>query len=632
LYESWQSFSIAKETVTITDGSVGGLGFTLLITSQRLKAAEATNHSNYKNEIVRPLADFPASIWGDRFTSFTLEKQLSYTMASAEATNHSNNNNEIVRPLADFPASIWGDRFTSFTLDKQVYEMHAEEIQMLKEEVRSMLMAPENTAIDKLNLIDTVERLGISYHFEKEIEQQLQEIFNSHANFKEYPECDLFTTALQFRVFRQHGFNISSDIFYRYLDANGKFKETLRNEIKGLLSLYEAAHVRTHQDNILEEALAFTITHLKPVAEQMTSSLAKQVNYALEQAYPKGISRIESRRYISFYEEDDSKNYSLLRLAKLDCNLLQMLYKQELSEILRWLKDLDISSKLPYSRKREVECYFWGVGVTFEPQYSFSRSIFAKTGILLTMVDDTYDAYGTLDELKAFTNAIERWDDKEADGLPDYMKALYVALLTFCKWLDKELTKRGMSYAYLKYREEWKEYARSSYTQSLWFLTREVPPFHDYLKNGLTTGTYPLLAVSIFVGMESGTKDVFDGLSNNLKVVAACSKIARLVNDVASHKTEKERSSTAIECYMNHYNVSEEEAMNKLEDITQEAWEDINEEFLKPAAMPREMVMVLLNLARMIDVAYKHREDGFTDPIKVLKPHIVAVLVDQIIV
>ena len=102
------------------------------------------------------------------------------------------------------------------------------------------------------------------------------------------------------------------------------------------MSLYEASHVRTHGDEILEEALAFTSTHLTSGGPHLDSTLAKQVKYALELPLHKGIPRYEAWRYISIYEEDESHNKVLLRLAKLDYHLLQMSYKEDLCEITRY--------------------------------------------------------------------------------------------------------------------------------------------------------------------------------------------------------------------------------------------------------------------------------------------------------
>lgn len=70
--------------------------------------------------------------------------------------------------------------------------------------------------------------------------------------------------------------------------------------------------------------------------------------------------------------------------------------------------------------------------------------------------------------------------------------------------------------------------------------------------------------------------------------------------------------------------------MNELNKIAENAWKDINEGFLGPRSASMDILMRILNLVRMIDAVYKHNEDGYTNPEKVLKPHIVALLVDSI--
>lgn len=69
---------------------------------------------------------------------------------------------------------------------------------------------------------------------------------------------------------------------------------------------------------------------------------------------------------------------------------------------------MDIAKKLPYARDRVVECCFWVMTVYFEPQYSQARKMMSKFISILSYIDDTYDAYGTIDELELFTQAIER--------------------------------------------------------------------------------------------------------------------------------------------------------------------------------------------------------------------------------
>ena len=69
----------------------------------------------------------------------------------------------------------------------------------------------------KLRLIDTMKRLGVSYHFEREIEDALQNIHNN--DYKD--EESLEATSLRFRLLRENGFNVpcgeSNLLFYHDL-------------------------------------------------------------------------------------------------------------------------------------------------------------------------------------------------------------------------------------------------------------------------------------------------------------------------------------------------------------------------------------------------------------------------------
>lgn len=81
---------------------------------------------------------------------------------------------------------------------------------------------------------------------------------------------------------------------------------------------------------------------------------------------------------------------------------------------------------------------------------------------------------------------------------------------------------------------------------------------------------------------------------------------------------------------MKDYGVTKEEAVNKFFEIATNAWKDINEECLRPSSHSRDVLMRILNLERIIDVTYKNNEDGYTQPERVLKPHIVALFVNPI--
>lgn len=54
------------------------------------------------------------------------------------------------------------------------------------------------------------------------------------------------------------------------------------------------------------------------------------------------------------------------------------------------------------------------MGMVFEPQFAYSRRVLTITLALITVIDDIYDIYGTLDELELFTNAVERFVGKDS--------------------------------------------------------------------------------------------------------------------------------------------------------------------------------------------------------------------------
>ena len=125
------------------------------------------------------------------------------------------------------------------------------------------------------------------------------------------------------------------DVFSKFKDKEGNFVESLIGDSLGMLALYEATHLMVHGEDILEEALAFTTTHLQSKVTDQNNPLANRVIRALNRPIHKGLARLEARHYISIYQEEGSCNKSVLELAKLDFNLLQSLHRKELSEISR---------------------------------------------------------------------------------------------------------------------------------------------------------------------------------------------------------------------------------------------------------------------------------------------------------
>jgi len=60
--------------------------------------------------------------------------------------------------------------------------------------------------LDQLEFIDTLQRLGLAYHFEEEITNTLKNINRNRKN--NWNKVDLYATAIEFRILRQHGYHV----------------------------------------------------------------------------------------------------------------------------------------------------------------------------------------------------------------------------------------------------------------------------------------------------------------------------------------------------------------------------------------------------------------------------------------
>ncbi|KAH0654516.1 hypothetical protein KY289_032194 [Solanum tuberosum] len=542
---------------------------------------------------------------------------------------------EITRRSDNHHPTVWGDHFLAYANLSGANEWEEKEHKDLKEEVRKMLVISPSKSLQKLGLINTIQLLGVAYHFEHEIEESLSEIYNGYEEWiGEFGEShDLHVVALSFRLLRQQGYYVSSDVFRKFTEDQGNYNKALVNDMQGLLSLYEAAQFRVHDEEILDEAINFTTTHLKLLLPKLSNSLSMQVSYALKYPINKTIARVATRKYISFYQEDKSCDQVILTFAKLDFNTLQKMHKRELCDITRWWKELDLANELPFARDRVAELYFWSLGVYFEPQYNVARNILTKVLCFVSITDDIYDTYGTLHELTHLTNAIERWNIDAAEKLAPYMKLFYTALLDFYNEVEKELAKENKSFRVNFAISEMKKLVRAYFQEAKWYHGNTIPRMEEeYMKNGIKSSTIPNLSTASWLGMgDEATKEAFEWITTEPPIVVASSIIGRLLNDIVSHEREIERGDVAsgIDCYMNEYDVTKEEAYMEIRKIIENNWKDLNQRYLKPTTVSRVLLMPVLNLSRTSEFFYKD-EDAYTSSKNNLKDVISMVLVDPI--
>ncbi|KAI3456992.1 hypothetical protein Pfo_013655 [Paulownia fortunei] len=505
---------------------------------------------------------------------------------------------EDVRRSVTYHPTIWGDYFLRYTSNvTQICVAEEEELERQKENVRKLLAQILDDSSHKIELIDAIQWLGVGYHFENEIDKSLQHI---HETYPEYSkkDNDLRVVALRFRLLRQQGYYVSCDVFNKFIDHEGNFKESLINNVEGMLNLYEAAHFVVDGEEILHKALEFSSSHLESLIHQMSNSLSTRVNEALKIPIRKSLTRLGARKFISMYQEDESHNETLLNFAKLDFNMVQKIHQKELSDITRWWKALDFANKLPFARDRV-------------PQFHIARRILTKVIAMTSIIDDIYDIYGTLDDLQLFTNVIQSWDVNALEQLPPYMRICYEALLNVYVEMEDEMEKVGGSYHVQYAKEEMKKLVRAYFEEAKWLYSKYMPMMEEYMKVALISGAYMMLSTTSLVGMGNlVTKEDFDWVSSEPVIVRAASTICRLMDDMVGYGFEPKL--IAVQCYMNQNGASEKEDFAEFQEQLKKAWKDINQECLQPTIVSLPIFMNVVILARVIKLMYVD-EDGYAN-------------------
>lgn len=249
-----------------------------------------------------------------------------------------------------------------------------------------------------------------------------------------------------------------------------------------------------------------------------------------------------------------------------------------------------------------------------------------------SILDDTFDAYATLDELVPFTDAIQRWDISAIDSLQPYLRPAYQALLDVYSEMEEVLAKECKSDRVYYAKYEMKKLVRAFLKEAQWLDAGYTPTCEEYTKNALVSCGYMMLATTSLVGMEEFiSRETFEWIINKPSIVLAASTISRAMDDIVGHDVEQQRGHVAsiIECYMKEYGASKEEAYVKLQKEIKNAWKVINKELFLPTEVPMFVLERVINCARVMDTLYKEG-DGYTNSKGNVKNMINLLLVEPI--
>ncbi|RDX57825.1 Isoprene synthase, chloroplastic, partial [Mucuna pruriens] len=553
-------------------------------------------------------------------------------VASKQDSQYTQNQN---RRSANYQPNLWTDEFIQSLRNHPQLEKLQERATKLEEKVRLMINnTTDMEPLSLLELIDDVERLGLAYKFDEDIDRALERIV-SIENFKDQTQKSLHETALYFRILRQQGFPVSQDVFERFRDEKGKFKVETSNNVQGMLSLYEASQL-TLEGESLWEANAFSKTHLMNLMKEgMKVEVANQVRHVLEGLpYHQSFHKLEARQYIDTYNKKEPHHRLLLELAKLDFNIVQSSHIKDLQEVSRWWMNIGLASKLNFARDRLMESFFWSVGMVPEPPFAYCRKELTKVVQLITIIDDVYDVYGTLDELELFTDIVERWDVNAINTLPDYLISCFLALYNTVNEMAYDIFKERDIKCLPYFKKAWSDLCKSYLQEAKWFYNKVIPPFNVYLENARIScsgGVFLFHSYFLVNQNQDITEQALHSLTNYHDLLRSSCTIYRLSNDLGTSMDEIKRGETSnsIISYLNETNLSEENARQYYKILIDKEWQNLNKYLVMDSTFSKSFIQVAINLVRIVQCVYQYG-DGFGRPDNVSKSRIKSLLIDPI--
>nr|XP_015878497.1 terpene synthase 10-like [Ziziphus jujuba var. spinosa] len=105
---------------------------------------------------------------------------------------------------------------------------------------------------------------------------------------------------------------------------------------------------------------------------------------------------------------------------------------------------------------------------------------------LVTLIDDTYDFYGTLMNWELFTEAVRRWDVHGIDHLPDYMKLCFLVLHNTMNQIAFDVFK-------------WADLCKAHLREAKWYYSGYKVSLEEYVENACISIAAPVALAHVHV-------------------------------------------------------------------------------------------------------------------------------------
>lgn len=489
----------------------------------------------------------------------------------------------------------------------------------------------------RLSMVSSLESMGVDRHFKEEIRSILDETYRYWLQGDEDIFSDAATCAMAFRLLRVHGYDVSADPLSQF--SEDRFFNSLGGYLKdtgAALELFRASELIIHPDESVLEKQNYWTSHFLKQELSKNSSQAHRLNKHIDLEvddvlrFPSyaTLGRLSSRRAIQFYNTNSTSilkssyrclniwNEDFLKLAVEDFNNCQLIHREELNHLSRWVVESRLD-KLKFARQKQAYCYFSAAATLFPPELSDARISWAKNGVLTTVVDDFFDVGGSEEELLNLIQLIKKWDvNASTDSCSEHVEIIFSAIKSTINEIGANAFPRQERSVTDHVTEIWLDLLKSMLKEAQWLINKSAPALDEYLENAYVSFALgPIVLPALYlVGPKLSEEAVRSFEFHQLYKLMSTG--GRLLNDMQTFKRESaEGKLNAVTLAMIHGNGSatEEETFNEMKSVITTKRRELQRLVLqeKDSLIPRACKDLFWNMSKIVHLFYA-KNDGFT--------------------
>ncbi|KAK1556294.1 hypothetical protein Q3G72_002196 [Acer saccharum] len=283
-----------------------------------------------------------------------------------------------------------------------------------------------------------------------------------------------------------------------------------------------------------------------------------QLRRALELPLHWRTSRVGARWFIDIYERSKDMNNILLEFAKLDFNIMQGIYQQELKELSSWWKHSGLGEKLSFARNR------WEI-------------------------------------------------IKVMKQLPDYMKICFLALYNFVHEMTYDILIEQKSDVLLNIKNSWLDLVQTYMVEAKWYHSGYKPTLEEFMQTAWkSVGALSVIFHTYLSTANHILQKELEYLESDPDILYWSFSLMRLQDDLGTSSEELKRGDVpkSIQLYMHETGASEEVSREHISDRARQIWKKVNVYIAEESTLSQTTIQLLLNLLRISHCMYVYG-DGF---------------------